>query len=243
MRIDVGCEVLILEQATDGGLITHFGGGIFETRQWLNRHLRDEEDDPDDELKLGSFCASRLHVELCHEAHADLAYTCDAESQIWLEVWECYLTSNGYKRAEILADCCVQDVFLIEDIGLKRDFRGRGIELAVARRLIDTVGAGCGLAVYYVGDRDWEAPIYAPLGFKPTKLKYGNGLLHLNLTRTYPMVRGIAHPTDELMFELYDAHDPGRPPLSPIVRTKPPKLELEPLPKDDQGEPNAGASE
>lgn len=202
-------------------LISNFEGKVLEQLSWLNRRPGDKEPH-DEDVELGTIVAARLHIGLAHELREELWQVCDNDSSLWESIYCCFLDDGGYKQTRILEDCVSGDLLLLYDIKLKREHRGRGIELAVADGLIDTIGAGCDLAIYYYGDHLWEVPIYAPMGFKRTKLKHGEEFLHLNLAHWHPKIRPIESPEDAVLFEVYDPRHPSEGSLGRVWTEKPP---------------------
>lgn len=225
MFLTVETRIRLSDISVDGGYITGHSirirlAGFVE--QWKAAELTiprqdDGEGNPTDDG--GTAVVDRLHVNLVEE-HEDILFeVCDADSATWNEVFAGFLRDeddNGlgfYKDLPGLQECCTKDILLIHDISTRPEYRGRGIEMAVARRIIDTLGAGCDLAVYHYGDHLNELEVLKPLGFEIGPIE---GYAFLNLNFTQRGVREVlfcrfevTNPPDDEKEQEKDGHGPN----------------------------------
>jgi hypothetical protein len=114
----------------------------------------------------------------------------DAAGEIWpalhgtpLEpIHDVYFAHGWYK--DDYADGAGIDLFYLEAIeiapGPQNRARGRNLDLAIVRRLCDTLGSGCQLAVVAYGDAE-QAAKWGRLGFAVSTPGRTSGLMHLKL--------------------------------------------------------------
>lgn len=119
----------------------------------------------------GTAVVDRLHLSLVDEEGHSLFDACDADSQEWEAVYSAFLAEDSdhgfFQDIPETEECYQRDVLLIHDISLKPEYKGRGIEMAVARRIIETIGSWCDLIVYNFGNHLDELDVLAPMGFRP----------------------------------------------------------------------------
>jgi GNAT superfamily N-acetyltransferase len=154
----------------------------------------------------GKAIVDRLHITLVDEGGDSLYDTCDADSCEWEAVFAGFLCEEGeqgfYKEIAETLDCYQRDVLLIRDISVMPEFQSRGLEMAVAERIIETLGSWCDLVVYNYGDHTNELKALEPMGFRPGPVE---GYAFLNLNYSHPRVhpdgfcKFIALPADELV--------------------------------------------
>ncbi|MBS2014929.1 MAG: hypothetical protein JST00_18710 [Deltaproteobacteria bacterium] len=89
-----------------------------------------------------------------------------------------YFTEGWYREA--FADGAGIDLVFFERIEMTEDQRARNIDLALVRRICDTLGSGCQLAVMPYGD-PMGAAHWARLGFALTTPGRARGLMHMKL--------------------------------------------------------------
>lgn len=70
-----------------------------------------------------------------------------------------------YRDLDELDGCFEGDLLYIRDIAVGDAYKERGVEMAIAARIIDTLGAGCDLVVYCFGEYTYELEALKPLGF------------------------------------------------------------------------------
>ena len=96
-----------------------------------------------------------------------------------------YFDKDGFR--EEFAAGKGSDLLFIEDVEVKTPYEGRNIELSLVRRLCDTVGVGCELAVIEVAT-EAEAARWQRMGFELTQAGSTKGFMHLNLSRRRPRI-------------------------------------------------------
>ncbi len=141
-------------------------------------------------VSAGEATVDRLHINLAVDDGGDSLYdVCDADSTEWEAVFAAFLCEDGdrgfYKEIAETVDCCQRDVLLIRDISVAPQFQSRGLEMAVAERLIETLGSWCDLVVYNYGVNLNELKALEPMGFRPGPLE---GYAFLNLNYSHPKV-------------------------------------------------------
>lgn len=110
----------------------------------------------------------------------------DAAGEVWpalhgtrLEpLHDVYFAHGWYK--DDYADGAGIDLLYIDHITIDEEHRNKNIDLAVVRRLCDTLGSGCQLAVVAYPNAD-EAPSWARLGFAVSTPGRVSGLMHMKL--------------------------------------------------------------
>lgn len=165
----------------------------------------------------GKAIVDRLHVTLIDEGGDSLYDACDADSREWEAVFAGFLCDDGdrgfYKEIPETADCCQRDVLLIHDISVKPEYQSRGLEMAVAERIIETLGAWCDLVVYNYGDHQDELKTLEPIGFEAGPVE---GHAFLNMNHMHPTVhldgfcKFVAMPVDIRSETTMPARDDGK---------------------------------
>lgn len=110
----------------------------------------------------------------------------DAAGEIWpalhgtrLEsLHDVYFAQGWYK--DDYADGAGIDLLFIDHITIDEEHRGRNLDLALVRRLCDTLGSGCQLAVVAYPDAV-QAAHWAKLGFAISTPGRSAGLMHMKL--------------------------------------------------------------
>lgn len=153
----------------------------------------EESDTGECQAHVGKAFVSRLHIELCANQEEDLFEICDSIDSFWHSLYSTFFTNEPgfYQDKAGLEDCCSHDVIVIHDISLIPDYQNRGVEMAVAQRIMDTLGAGCCLAVYYYGDKLEELQRFTPMGFKNCDM---GDMCFLNLLHLSPRVEELREP-------------------------------------------------
>lgn len=124
----------------------------------------------------GSLRAAMVHVGEIADAQVDLHRVLAAAR---IESLHDVYFESGWYRDEY-ADGAGIDLLVIEDLVVDRTQRARNLDLAMVRRLCDTIGSGAQLAVLPYGDAR-EAARWAALGFVPSTPGRSQGLLHMKL--------------------------------------------------------------
>jgi hypothetical protein len=110
----------------------------------------------------------------------------DAAGEIWpalhktrLEAIHDVYFAQGWYQDEY-ADGAGIDLLYIDHITIDDEHRGKNLDLALVRRLCDTLGSGCQLAVVAYGSAD-RAAHWARLGFAISTPGRPSGLMHMKL--------------------------------------------------------------
>lgn len=110
----------------------------------------------------------------------------DAAGEVWpalhgtrLETIHDVYFSHGWYRDDY-ADGAGIDLLYIDHITIDDEHRAKNLDLALVRRICDTLGSGCQLAVVAYGDADGAAH-WGRLGFAISTPGRTTGLLHMKL--------------------------------------------------------------
>jgi hypothetical protein len=104
-------------------------------------------------FKAGKVKAYRIHAELAREAGESLFEVCDAHSQGLHEVYAALFDPATDDLKEAVRDqvhAVDSDVLVLDYVLLSPRWRGLKLGLLAARKMIDLLGGGCGLAVSWV---------------------------------------------------------------------------------------------
>src|SRR5438067_2364569 len=104
-------------------------------------------------FRVGRVKAYRLHADLAFEAGESLFDVGDAHSQQLHDVYTALFDPTVVDVQEIVRgkfEVFDNDVLVLDYILLSPGWRGLKLGLLAARKLIDMVGGGCGLAVSWV---------------------------------------------------------------------------------------------
>jgi hypothetical protein len=123
-------------------------------------------------LRVGKVKAYRLHADLAQQAGESLFDVCDAHSQGMHEIYAALFdpaTDDLRESVRDQLDGFVADILVLDYILLSPRWRGLKIGLLAARKLIDLLGGGCGLAVSWIYPLNPDAPEFAkvPAGWIP----------------------------------------------------------------------------
>lgn len=161
MRAIIETELPLREPDVDWGLVT-----------WLR--IRLIQDGPDDsERAIGTAEAARIHIAAALNAGESVYDMLDADSGD-LEA----LHTVFFDDAELREEYCQgagSDLLYIRQIELEPDWEGRNVDLALVRRLCDTLGEGCELAVMEA-DTDAEVEHWQRMGFQRAASGHGRFL-------------------------------------------------------------------
>jgi GNAT superfamily N-acetyltransferase len=192
VRALIETDLLLYEPGVDCGFVTWFD-------------IRLVEDMPDDSVQqIGRARAARIHAGQAANCDQDLLEVLDADSGELEALYDVYF-EDGDIRAD-LAEGAGCDLLYIQHVTLEPDWQNRGIELALVRRLCDSLGEGCGLAVVEP-ESATEAAEWQRMGFQMTMPAEERRCLHLPLA--YRQARIVPTP-DFSAFKVVPNPPPGR---------------------------------
>jgi predicted N-acetyltransferase YhbS len=202
MRLRVVTDIALDEPSVDHGFVT-----------WLDVELladdpeeRVDGNDPDAEAAVSSDAASsaelfdpdepigraRVAIILANEVvdqGEDLVEVLDADSSE-LEALSGVFFEGGELQDRFSDTAVGQNLLFIADVAVDDDWAGRNLDLALVRRLCDTLGSGCALAVMEY-ETDAEREHWGRMGFQvtePPSNRRAFGYLHLPLGMRNPRV-------------------------------------------------------
>jgi hypothetical protein len=130
-----------------------------EPSRFISEHIgviRRTRHRDDKVFNVGRVKAYRIHADLAREAGESLFDVCDSHSQEMHEVYAAlYDPEADDLREEIRnsLDVFESDILVLEHVLLSPRWRGLKLGLMAARKTIDLLGGGCGLAV------SWTYPL------------------------------------------------------------------------------------
>jgi hypothetical protein len=104
-------------------------------------------------INVGKVRAYRVHADLARQAGESVFDVCDAHSQAMHDVYAALFdpaTDDLRQSVRDQLDVFETDVLVLDYVLLSPRWRGLRIGLLAARKLIDLLGGGCGLAVSWV---------------------------------------------------------------------------------------------
>jgi hypothetical protein len=173
MYAQISAELRLGEPDADAGLVTWFDILIVEP------------DEQGTNANVGEARAALVHVGEALKVGEDLWCVLDADSGSLEALYSVYFDKDGFR--EEFAAGKGSDLLFFEDIEVKAPHESRNIELALVRRLCDSVGVGCELAVIEAAT-EAEAARWQRMGFELTQLGSTKGFMHLNLSRRRPRI-------------------------------------------------------
>lgn len=139
----------------------------------------------------------------------------DAAGEVWpalhgtrLEpLHDVYFAQGWYK--DDYADGAGIDLLYIDHITIADEHRGKNLDLAVVRRLCDTLGSGCQLAVVAYADAE-RAAHWGRLGFAISTPGRTSGLMHMKLGYRHAQVVDATGSGDYEVVSAVDSYVPVR---------------------------------
>lgn len=138
----------------------------------------------------------------------------DAAGEIWpalhgtrLEPLHDAYFAQGWYRDEY-ADGAGIDLLYIDHITIDEAHRGKNIDLALVRRLCDTIGSGCQLAVVAYDKAD-RAGRWGKLGFEVSTPGRTSGLMHMKLGYRHASVVDATGAGDYQIVASVDSYTPA----------------------------------
>jgi hypothetical protein len=123
-------------------------------------------------VNVGKVKAYRVHADLARQAGEAVFDVCDAHSQELHEVYAALFDpAEGDLKASLRRrfHTLDSDVLVLDSVLLSPRWRGLKLGLLAARKLIDLLGGGCGLAVSYIAPLNPDADEFrkVPKGWIP----------------------------------------------------------------------------
>jgi hypothetical protein len=137
---------------------------------WLDVTARDGES------TLAHARVGLVHIGEIADEHGDIWRALRAAKLEHLH--DTYFEQGWYKDA--FADGAGIDLLYIQDIGVDARVAGRNLELAIARRVSDTIGSGCQIVVKPYATAT-DAAHWSAIGFEISTPGRIRGLLHMKL--------------------------------------------------------------
>lgn len=137
MHLRVSTEIPLSEPNVDCGLIT-----------WFTIEILDDHDDDGNETNaklVGHVRAARIHTSHAFDSGEPIWEALDADSGE-LEALDDVFFDDGWLKEEFY-DGVGADILYVSEIDIEAAYKHRNIDLAVVRRLCDTLGQGAALAV------------------------------------------------------------------------------------------------
>lgn len=191
-RIELSAYIRLCEPDVDRGLVT-----------WFSLDIREGDDDEVEDRLIGKGRAALIHVGEATNLGEDIYEALDADSGE-LEALHHVYFDDGWLKEEF-TEGFGQDLLYVSHIEIDPAYQGRNIEFAVVRRLCDTVGASCALAVIdYQSVKDIE--FWSRMGFEVSTQGQPSGWMHLSQARRRPRVvldevtghfKAVANPPPE----------------------------------------------
>jgi hypothetical protein len=170
MRLHVSTDIPLSEPTVDCGLIT-----------WFNIEILDDYDDDGKETNpklVGHARVARIHASHAFDSGEPIWEALDADSGELEALYDVFF-DEGWLKDEFY-DGVGADIMYVSEIGIEPAYEDRNIDLAVVRRLCDTLGQGAALAVvpYTAPEeiRHWER-----LGFEMATPGVNEGYVCLRL--------------------------------------------------------------
>lgn len=170
MRLHVCADIPLSEPSVDEGLIT-----------WLYVEiLEDDEDSDEPEAKVvGRVHAARIHASHAFDRGEPLWDALDADSSHLEALYDVFF-DEGWLKEEFY-DGASTDVLFVSEFELEPGYDDRNIDLAVMRRLCDTLGQGAALAVVPYASKG-EIEHWVRMGFEVATPVEREGYLCLRLS-------------------------------------------------------------
>jgi hypothetical protein len=184
LRINVSANIPLHEPDADEGLITWFSVGVYYG------------EDENEEERIGEATVALVHVGEAANAGQDLLDALDADSAELEALYHTYFQDDWIK--DRFMDGSGSDLLYVADIEIAAAYDGRNIDLAVVRRLCNTIGHGCGLAVIPY-DSKAEIAHWSRMGFAVSTPGKPTGWLHMTMGDRKARIAG---PEDDGRFKI-----------------------------------------
>jgi hypothetical protein len=178
LRIDLKTQISLRDRDIDRGFVSWVGVDICQVDE-------DERDESKNAERIGEVLIGLVHVAAAHEAGYDIAAVLEADSSELEALYDVYFEGPWFK--EELTEGFGSDLLYIADVSIEERYEGRNLDLAVIRRILDTVGQSCMLAVIQYESRA-ERDYWARMGFEVSTKSESRGLMHLHQGYTQPQI-------------------------------------------------------
>jgi len=193
LRVFVETELSLGEPNVDEGLVTWFD-------------VRVTAGEGADSAVIANARVARIHVGEASNLGEPLYHVLDADSGGLEALYDVFFEEDWFREQFTMG--AGSDLLFVSQLDLKPGWEGRNIDLALVRRLCDTIGEGCELAVMPY-ESEPEIAHWQRLGFILTTPERQVGYLHLSLGTKTPRI--IAIDSD---FGSYRVEDPQEDPDS-----------------------------
>jgi ribosomal protein S18 acetylase RimI-like enzyme len=178
VKLIIRAKIDLDEPTVGGGFIT-----------WLTFQIGQDADEEGESLSgadpVGRGQVAIVHVARVLEAEEDLWGVLDADSGEMEALHSVYFEESWFK--DEFAGGFGDDLLYVSELEIEPAWQGRNIELAVVRRLCDTLGQGCELAVVRYTSME-EAGSWERIGFEVSTPGKPRGLMHMSLGYVNPRV-------------------------------------------------------
>lgn len=176
MHLRISTEIPLHEPDSDAGFVT-----------WLHVDILEDNEESAGEKRVGHARAAIVHVGRALDSEESLLDVLDADSGALEALYEVYFDPKTDWFKEELAEAAGRDLLYIHEIEIEPGHAGRNVELALVRRLADTLGQGCELVVLPFGSRR-DVELWSRLGFSVSTPGAGEGYMHLSLAFRGPRI-------------------------------------------------------
>jgi hypothetical protein len=167
VRAIIEAELILEEPSADRGLVT-----------WFDARVLEGHDDDGDDRVVARARVARIHVGQAADLGESLHDVLDADSGDLEALYGVFFEGDWF--AEQFSEGAGSDLLYVSEVTVDPGREGRNIELALVRRLCDTLGQGCEVAALpYESEAETER--WQRLGFSITTPGQPAGYLHLPL--------------------------------------------------------------
>jgi hypothetical protein len=159
MKISITGDIDLAEPSADAGYLT-----------WLTVRVEDAG------RTLATARVALVHVGEVADAHGDIW---QALRGTRLEALHDVYFAQGWYKDEY-ADGAGIDLLYVDELVIEEPYRDRNLDLAIVRRLCDTLGSGCQLTAMAYRDAH-QAAHWGRLGFAPSTPGRTAGYMHMKL--------------------------------------------------------------
>ncbi|MEO8178505.1 MAG: hypothetical protein ABI895_06705 [Deltaproteobacteria bacterium] len=190
MRAIIETQVVLDEPSADQGLVT-----------WFDVRMVEGFDGADGAV-AGRARVARVHVGAALDVGESLGDVLDADSGELAALYPVFFDEGGLRDEFVQG--AGSDLLYVGEVRLEPGWDGRNIELALVRRLCDTLGQGCDVAVVSCAS-DADVARWQRMGFAPS----GKDGRHAHLALASRQARVV--PSDDFSrYKIVANPPPGR---------------------------------